>query len=212
MSQSRYWPPGLEDLVFIKMPHAAGQYKERVGLPPSYNLDRAQEDLRRLLCEALRRGETIYPNTKSHGDPEKEFIVRVAPEGFQPVYVLVEEGAPDGKYKYMVHTVFDKGMFDKWNQGQKLGSISDVQGAEALKRVPTVPKPLKDPIHPPDTSKLLIRWLNSQEEPHEKWVNAIAVNGEILMLIQEGIPMDCISVFKVKLEKVKFGLSIKLEG
>lgn len=213
MSQSRrYWPPGLEDQVFIKMPHAAGQYKERAGLPPSYNLDRAMEDLKRLLCEALRSGDTIYPNTKNHGDREKEFVVRVAPEGFQPVWVLVEEGATDGKYKYMVHTVFDKSMFDRWNQGQKLGSISDIPGAEALKAVPTVPKPEppQEPVHP-DTSKLLIRWLNGQEEPNEKWVNEIAVNGEVLMLIQEGVPLDAISVFRVELKRVKVGLSIKLE-
>lgn len=211
MSQSRrYWPPGLEDLVFIKMPHAAGQYKERAGLPPSYNLEKAQEDLKRLLCEVLRSGDTLHPNTKNHGDPDKEFVVRVHSDGLQPVWVLVEEGATDGKYKYMVHTVFDKTMFDQWNRGQKLGSISDVPGAEALKAVPTVPKPEspKDPIHP-DTSKLLIRWLDGQES-HEKWANEIAVNGEVLMLIQEGVPLDAISVFRVELKKVKLGLSIKL--
>jgi hypothetical protein len=213
MSQSRrYWPPGLEEQLFIKMPHAAGQYKERAGLPPSYALDRAQEDLRRLICEALRSGEQIYPNTKGKGNPEKECVIRIHSEGLQPVWALLEEGAPDGKYKYMVHTVFDKSMFDKWNQGQKLGSIADVPGAEALKSVPTVPKPKPepDPVHP-DTSKLLVRWMNGDEDQEERWVDEIAVNGEVLMLIQQGVPLDAISVFRVELKKVKVGLSVKLE-
>lgn len=212
MSRSRrYWPPGLEDQIFIKMPHAAGQYKERAGLPPSYALERAQEDLRREICAALRGGEQIYPNTKNKGDPDTEFVIRVAGEGLEPVWALIEEGAADGKYKYLVHTVFDKSMFDKWNVGQRLGSMADVPGAEALKQVPTVPRkePESEPIHQ-DTSKLLMRWKNG-DGTKEKWLGKHEVHGEILTKIQEGVPLGDIKVFKVELKEVKVGLSVKLE-
>lgn len=207
----RYWPPGLEELIFVRWPHAAEQYKERAGFPPSYSLDRVKEDLVRELCEALRRGEAVYPNTKNRGDEDKEFVVRIAGEGREPVWALVEEWPPDGKYKFAVETVFTKEMFDKWNVGQKLGSMADVPGAEALKQVPTVPKPepKPEPIHQ-DTSKLLMRRKNG-DGTKEKWLGKHEVHGEILTKIQEGVPLGDIEVFKVELKKIKVGLSVKLE-
>lgn len=196
---NRRWPNDLADELFIKRPHAVEQYRDRAGLPPSYSFERAEEDLRRAVCKEMMDGKMLRNKSGS----SKEFVVRVAPDGFQVVYALVEEGASEGKYKFLIHTVFTQEMYQKWNEDGKLGALGDLPGAKALKEM----KPVKqEETKPNGKSKMMIAWRGDGGKLETKWVEEHNVSGEILMLLQQGHRLDHIEVFK----KVKFDLSVKV--
>lgn len=206
----RRWPADLEDQVFIKRPHAIEQFKERAKLPPSYNFDKAEADLRGAICAALRNGDLIR-NTKNHGDPDNEFVVRVALSGYDVVYALVEKGASDGRYPFMCHTVFDQEMYHVWNEEGKIGTIGDLPHAKALKaleeqvKAQPKPKPMAAQIDP-DAAAVVIfyklgnAWCDKPTKEEE-------LTQEVGKLLAEGVSLKDIRIFK----EIPFKIEIKLE-
>jgi hypothetical protein len=196
---NRRWPNDLNDELFIKRPHAVEQFRERAGLPPSYSFDRAEEDLRRAVVKEMMDGKQLRNKTGR----SSEFVVRVAEPGLEVVYALVEEGAADGRYKFMIHTVFTQDMYQQWNEDGKLGSMGDLPGAKALKEIKPVPK--EEP-KPNGKTNMMILWREEGGKIQTKMVEGHNVSGEILMLLQQGCLLKHIEVF----QKVKFDLSVKI--
>jgi hypothetical protein len=197
---NRRWPADLEKQLFIKRPHAVEQYRERAQLPSNYNFERAEEDLRTAICEAMRAGK-MHRNTRLRGNPDTEFVVRVAPAGFEVVYALIEKGAANGNYPYMCHTVFDQRMFQQWNEEGKIATMRDLPSAAALNDVPVPPEPDPDDY---GRGLLLVHVTPDGVALHE----ADEQNLQRLIghLMSEGCNFSNIRLFK----EIPFKLTIKL--
>jgi hypothetical protein len=171
---------------FIKRPHAVEQFRERAKLSKrQYSFERAEQCLREALEDAEMQG--LFAESRKEG----EFVARVAIPGCEVVYALIEPGASDGKYEFLVTTVFDQDMYHAWNKDNKLGTVGEVEKNEkALQAI------VEDVEH---TSKprLWVRWKNGSGQMTElKEFVADNVGAHIIELLHKGVKLSDIEVYK----------------
>jgi len=210
MSRSRrYWPQDLQDELFIKRPHAIEQLFDRAGYPRSYSRDLAEEELRAAVCEEIRAGRTIASN-KNHSTTN-DFVVRVEIPERDVVYPLVERGEKEGRFQFLIHTVFSREMYQQWSRDGKLGCVGDLPEAAGLKELhkemKEAPKPL--PIKADvaiEEGNAIIVFYKEHGEWREKRTLTQELNKVVVSLLLEGINLSDIRVFK----EIHFDLQIKL--
>lgn len=205
MSRSRrYWPQDLTDELFIKRPHAIDQLMNRAQYPPSYPREKAEEELKRAVCEEMRAGRTIN-STKNHSS-ENDFVVRVEIEGREVVYPLIERGNKEGKYQFLVHTVFSREMYTQWSRDGKLGSLGDLPTAEALKNV--TPAQQETPVPQSNgATPLIILYRGDGGTLREKETMEKNVTDTILELLMSGASLKDMRVLK----EIEFDLKFQLK-
>jgi len=185
------------------MPHAVEQFLLRAEYPPGFSMIEAERILRKLIAREINSGRRLENRDRGWGQGDEEFLVRVHDEGRAPVFVVVQTGVPDGKYKYLVHTVLSKDMYDSWNREGKLGSIGDAVDPkiieEAHAKVENRPPPAEDEMR-------IVLW-DFEGTVQFKEVRKYAVPGEILSLLGQGTPWGDIRVFREE----KFDLRVVLK-
>jgi hypothetical protein len=175
---------------FIQRPHAIEQFKMRARPPKGWGFDRIEQELRTALEDADMAGE--FKASKNEG----EFVVRIALPRLQVVYALVVPGSPDGKYEYMVPTIYDQEMYQQWNTDGKLGTVADVDEAKVIERLAPAIKPT-----------LYLRYKNGNSQPTALLeYTTDDISHQIAKLLRKGVRFDEIEVFR----KVEFSMSISI--
>lgn len=208
MSQSRrYWPPGLEEGVFIKRPHAVEQLMERAKYPRGYSPDLAEEELRNAVVDEIRAGKTLtsYKNHSTAND----FVVRVELEGREVVYPLIERGDKAGRFQFLIHTVFSRDMYQQWSRDGKLGSLGDLPQAGVLKSIRPIYTPPPEAPMPQSngTTSLIILYRGDGGTLREKETTEKEVTDAILELLMSGASLKDMRVLK----EIEFDLKFQLK-
>ncbi len=184
----------LSDSIFIQRPHAIEQFRERAGYDKHIHANLIEEILRKEATAQIADGKRL----RSKSERDTEFVVRLAIPDKNVVYALVEHGSKEGQYKYLIHTVFTKAMYDRWNEDGKLGSIGDALTGGILKELKAVKKEAPE--------KYLLRWSEPDGRWDSRWITAEEVQKTVLTLLNDGVPFDSIGLFI----RVDFDISIKI--
>lgn len=133
MSRSRrYWPKALHDNIWISRPHAIVRYVQRGGLTDEkdMNHDKAEEELRYKLAEALQQGERLeLPDGLDDGGKGDAFLLALQTSAGVDVYPLVRRGKQDGRFQFLVPTCFSAQQYEESQTGAlkvKLGAYLTV--------------------------------------------------------------------------------------
>lgn len=179
-----------KEKFFIQRPHAVDQFRIRAKVPKSHTFDDAERELRDALEDADMAGELRA--SKNDG----EFVIRIALPRREVVYALIVPGKSDGKYEYMVPTIFDQEMYQQWNQDGKLGTVADVDEEKVIERLAPAIKPT-----------LYLRYKNGSGKPSALLeYTTDDISHQIAKLLRKGIRFDEIEVFR----KVEFSMSINI--
>jgi hypothetical protein len=187
-----------KEKFFIQRPHAVDQYRTRAKAlkrgTAAISFERAEQELRHALEDLDMAGElkTALRASKNDG----EFVVRIAVPQREVVYALLVPGKPDGKYEYMVPTIFDQEMYQQWNQDGKLGTVADVAEEEVIAKLAPAIKPT-----------LYLRYKNGQGQytPLLEYTTD-DISHQIAQLLKKNVRFEDIQVFR----KVDFSMSINI--
>jgi hypothetical protein len=191
--------------IFVNLPHAVDQFKERGGFPGNYDSRVAETDLKRLIAVALRDGQERLVNVRNQDkqDGRDSFVLRIQIPHRQVVFPIVEVGKPGGKYAYMVYTVLSQSMYQSWSREQKLGTLGDklpqLQQLKEEVRDQEVQKKMaekeEEERKKQDGAYLLI-WPDENHVYKRKYVLPGELEKEVLHLLMKGVPLSAFEVYQ----------------
>lgn|SRR5512136_1762391 len=161
---------------FIKRPHAVDQFRRRAAFPDDSDNVILETELRKYLDEAA-----VAPDRNFlRGTRENQFAVRIAVPGRNIVYAIIQEFIGDD-YDYIVPTVLTQTMYQSWSKDGRLGDVSDL---------PTEKREL-----PVLKETLYIYYVNGKGPVLNEYLKD-DISRRIAELIEDGIPLKSIKVFK----------------
>jgi len=166
---------------FIRRPHALEQFRLRARFPTETPL----EELETILRQHLENAELIADSRR-----DAEYVIRISVPGRSVVYAVVQRAPADKPYMFVVPTVYDQHMYQRWTRRSKLGTIRDTLGEN----------------HPVLTeTKLYLRYPKpvASDEKNAycveyclEYVPVDQVPGRIMCLMQQGVRFDSIEVLR----------------
>jgi len=107
-----------EKSFFLNLRHVFDQFRERAHAP-HWTDEKIETRLREILEEALEKDSFLENRITG------EKLCRVAIPGLEVVYAQLQPGHSDGRYRWMIHTLFSQEMYHQWSKEARIGTLGE---------------------------------------------------------------------------------------
>jgi hypothetical protein len=131
------------------------------------------------------------------------------------VYAVLEPGHPDGKYKWMIHTVLAQDMYHQWSKESRIGTLGDRLSdddarrlANAIKNRKPVRVLMESKKEPEEEEVMFLIKVKKGNCSDTKEIPENKVSSYIFSLLKGGTSLKDIKVYK----PTEFKLSVEFGG